>query len=107
MRASVPEGSLRGRAIAGRVAFGFIGATANALALFGTIVGALIQSIHDQEHGTKLAPYLHLGYAILNAGLMGFLLTSLGDEDRSALGTAALWAIGSFLLWIAYWSWVL
>lgn len=98
---------LRAGAIVGRVAFGFVGATANALALFATVMGAVVRSIHDQGHGTRLAPCFHLGYAATNAVLMAFLLAGLGDGTRRAVPIATMWTAGSLILWTGYWSWVL
>jgi hypothetical protein len=88
------------------MSFGLLGAMLNALAAIAVIPGSIAQAIRDEERGTDLAPVLHLGYVAVNFVALVFLLTRLGDEDRPALPTIAIWCVGTAALWIAYWSWV-
>jgi hypothetical protein len=72
-----------------------------------TLVGVLAQSIRDQEHGSAYAPVFHVGYPVLNALAIYYVLSQLGDETRSARTTIVVWSLGTLTLWVAYWSWVL
>jgi hypothetical protein len=97
----------RTRDVIGRAAFGFVGATINALALVATIVGVIAQAIRDQENSPALAGLYHLGYALLNVVAIAYLLSLLGDEDIPAVPVVIGWIVGTGALLGAYWTWVL
>jgi hypothetical protein len=95
------------KVVAVRFALGLVGALINIFAGLGTIVGAIFQSVRDQDGGSPYAWIYHVGYAVLNGVLMGLLLAWLGDEDRRVLATGLVWGTCTVALLGAYWSWVL